>query len=82
MLTADTITLAACEKIKADLYQAWQESCEMVAMVHNQMITTEDAAELANAILAPFQLFPERGDDREPQSSCCSSEKQAGDSTN
>lgn len=26
--------------------------------------------------------FPERGDDREPQSSSCSSQKQAGDSIN
>jgi len=75
-ITSDTITLAACEKIRADLYQAWQESCEMLALVANSRITTEEAAELANAILAPLQLFPERADIREPQS--YRTQKQAG----
>lgn len=61
----ETITVDSVQEIRAALYNAFLDSCNLLAQVHNSIISPKEAASGLREILAPLQVSDHCNDEEE-----------------
>jgi hypothetical protein len=70
-INPDRVTVESVEAIRAALHVAFLDSCNILAQVHNSLITPEQASCKLAVILAPLQVEPcEDEEDEDTEDPC------------